>query len=286
MSKRADRGRSTLLPLHAEVFGSEGPPLLLLHGFGTNGFTWSRWIQELSRDFRVHVVELKGFGHAPKPRDGLYSPADQATLIHHWILQNDLRDLTLVGHSLGGGVALLTALSFLHSDPDRIRALAILAGIAYPQPVSRYLRILGNPLWGPLLLRLFPSRLVIRTALRKAYHPSHPVSASYVEAYAHLLRFPDGRYVLSRSAAQFQTPEAMSAIDRYPEMDIPTLLLWGRNDPVVPLWVGERLAVDLPRARLEVLEDCGHMPQEEAPQEALEHLLPFLSETAGKAGGG
>ena len=273
------RNPAVPLPLHAETWGESGPNILLLHGFGTNGYTWSRWVPVLSRTHRVHVVEMKGFGKAPKPGDGRYSPMDQAALIHLWIKQAGLEDLTVVGHSLGGGVALLTALGLQGEEREKIQRLVLVAGIAYPQNLSRYLRLLGSPFWGPLLLRVLPSRSVIRIALRKAYHPSHPVSASHVEAYAQPLRTAQGRRALSRSAAQLMTPESVSLAGRYREVEIPTLLLWGRNDPVVPLWVGERLAEDLPNARLEIIDECGHMPQEEAAEESLRCLRRFLAET-------
>jgi len=226
----------------------------------------------------VFVVDMKGFGHARKPRDGRYSPVDQADLVIRWILQQDLRDLTVVGHSLGGGVALLTALSLEGEDRRRIRRLALIAGIAYPQPLSPYLRMLGNPLWGPFLLRILPLRRVFRIALRRAYHPSRSLSGSHVDAYVQPLRTPAGRYALSRAAAQLVTPETVSLAARYSEVDLPTLLLWGRQDPVVPLWVAERLLAALPHARLEILDRCGHMPQEEAAEESLRVLQMFLGE--------
>jgi pimeloyl-ACP methyl ester carboxylesterase len=267
------------LPLHAETHGEGGTSILLLHGFGTSGYTWNRWVPTLSKTHIVHVLDLKGFGAAPKPRDHRYSPLDQASLVTRWILQNDLRELTLVGHSLGGGVALLTALDLQEVDMGRVRRLVIVAGIAYPQPISRYLRLLGTPLLGPLVLRVLPMDPVIRTALRRAYYPANPVSESHVAAYAAPLRTPGGRSALSRSAAQLMTPELESVTGRYGEISIPCLLLWGRNDPVVPLWVGRRLAEELPDARLEILNACGHMPQEERAEETLEHLRCFLDET-------
>lgn len=132
---------------------------------------------------------------------------------------------------------------------------------------------------GPFLLRLLPTKTLIRMAMRRAYHPSHPVSEFHVEAYAGPLRTPEGRYALSRSAAQLMSLELASITARYREIAVPCLLLWGRNDPVVPVWVGERLAEALPRSRLEVLPQCGHMPQEEKAAAALARVTAFLKET-------
>jgi len=267
------------LPLHSEALGRDGAPVVLLHGFGTNGYTWSRWAPKLSEEHRLHIVEMKGFGEAPKPRDHRYSPQHQADLLQRWILENDLHDITLVGHSLGGGVALLTALRESKEATRRIKRLVLVASIAYPQPVPRALRFLARPFLGPLALRLLPKKRVIRTALRMAYHPANPVSESYVEAYARPLRTAEARQALSCSAAQLLPPGAESLAGEYRKIELPTLLLWGRQDRVVPTWVGERLSRELPEARLEIVDECGHMPQEEKPAESLERFRTFFLET-------
>jgi len=266
------------IPFHVETSGRGTRDVVLLHGFGTSGHTWNGWLPRLSEVSRVHVVDLKGFGAAPKPDDGRYSPLDQATALVDWIRRGDLRRVILVGHSLGGGVALLTALKLNGSEPDRIAGLALLAGIAYPQPVSRYLRLLGRPRLGPLLLRLLPKRPLMRVALRMAYHPSHPVSESRVDAYTTPLRTVAGRRALSRSASSLWAPEMAEVIQSYDRISVPCLLIWGDTDRVVPLWVGKRLASEIPRARLEILEKCGHMPQEEDPDASLDHLLGFMDQ--------
>ena len=71
-------------------------------------------------------------------------------------------------------------------------------------------------------------------------------------------------------------PDLKKFTSRIPEIDVPTLLLWGKHDWVVPLDVAERLLAALPRAQLEVMEDCGHVPPEEFPKESLEIVLKFL----------
>jgi pimeloyl-ACP methyl ester carboxylesterase len=111
-----------------------------------------------------------------------------------------------------------------------------------------------------------------------AYHPSREVSDFHVEAYARPLQTSAGRRALSRSAASLRSPDLASASRHYHEIDVPTLLLWGAADPVVPLWVGERLASVLPQARLEIMARCGHMPQEEDPEASLDHLLRFMED--------
>jgi len=171
-------------------------------------------------------------------------------------------------------------MGLLEERPVRIRRLVLLAGTAYPQPISPYLRLLATPALGPLLLAVLPRRLLIRKALRMAYHPSHPVDEALVEAYARPLQSFAGRRALSRSTAGLISAQVHLQSTGYAKIRMPSLLVWGREDPVVPMWVGERLALDLPAAELHILEGCGHMPQEEAAEESLDVLLRFLEKTA------
>ncbi|MBE3110073.1 MAG: alpha/beta fold hydrolase, partial [Acidobacteria bacterium] len=85
----------------------EGKPVLLIHGFGASTFTWRGVAPELAQDNHVIAVDLKGFGQSDKPLDERYAASDQAALLAQLIEARDLRDLTLVGHSYGGGIALL-----------------------------------------------------------------------------------------------------------------------------------------------------------------------------------
>ena len=99
--------------MHVEHYGDGPRQIMLLHGFGANSSTWRSWIGGLAKEHRVWSVELKGHGSAPAPPDDLYSPLDHADLVRRLIVQKDLRRLTLIGHSMGGGIALLVAFELL-----------------------------------------------------------------------------------------------------------------------------------------------------------------------------
>lgn len=265
------------LPVHAEWHGKEGSPILLVHGFSTNGYTWNRWTPTLAKEHRLLVVDLKGAGSSPKPPDQAYGPRDQAELLYRLILQHDLRDLTLVGHSLGGGIALLTALRLLNETEPRLKRLALVAGAAYPQPIPRFIALAARPFLGPLALKILPASFIIRAGLRRAYFRPEKITRSQVEAYAEPLRKKEGRRALSKMAGQIIPPELDQITPRYRKITVPTLLIWGRQDIIVPLRIGERLARELPQAELHVLAECGHMPQEEEPETSLKVFLDFLA---------
>ncbi|MCH7891789.1 MAG: alpha/beta hydrolase, partial [Gemmatimonadetes bacterium] len=102
------------------------------------------------------------------------------------------------------------------------------------------------------------------------------VTEAQVTAYAEPLNSPAHRTALIKTAGKLIPPDLAEVTKRIPEIKLPTLLLWGRHDWVVPLEVAERLLADLPGAQLEIIEDCGHVPPEEIPKESLEIVLKFL----------
>lgn len=262
--------------LDAESVGT-GPPLLLLHGFGASRYTWRHLAAPLARHHRVILVDLRGFGRSPKPLDARYTVHDQAALVTRLIVEEDLRGLTLVGHSFGGAVALATALTLREQGPDRLAGLILIGVPAYRQATPGFIRVLQTPLVGPLALWLLPARFQARRILALAYREGAPIPEDAVTAYAEALAIPAGRHAVVRTARQLPPPDVDEAAARYPTLDVPTLLLWGRHDRIVPVAVGERLQRALPRAELVVLEGSGHVPQEEEPGRVLEAIEAFLA---------
>ena len=270
------------LPLHVETLGPPpGPDVdtyLLIHGYGASTFTWRYWAPRLAERGHVLMVDMKGSGRAPKPDDGRYAPEHQAELVLRLIARRDLRRLTLVGHSLGGGVALLTALGLREEGAERLERLVVVAGAAYDQRLPPFVKLADHPRASSLLFRLLGPRRVVRLVLRSIVHDRASVDEEQVRGYAAPLGSSQALRALLATARQIRPARLERLVARYAQVDVPTLLLWGRRDRVVPLWVGERLAGDLPRARLHVLDACGHLPPEELPDESWHVLERFLQE--------
>lgn len=263
------------LPIHVEVHG-RGRPILLIHGFAGSAFSWRYWVQDLARDHSVILVDLKGHGCAPAPRDGRYSPADQADLVYRHLVHEDLSDVTLVGHSMGGAVALFVALRCLDQGDARVSRMVLVAGAAFPQPLPPFIRMARGPL-GRMVARLLPKRRLVRMILRSIVHDPAGISESQVLGYSEPLRPRAHQIAILETAAQLVPEDPEAVTSRYSEIHLPTLLLWGDHDHVVPLWVGERLAEVLPHATLRVLENCGHLPPEEKSTESLQVFREFLT---------
>ena len=254
----------------------KGPPLLLIHGFGASTFTWRHVAPELAKTHRVIAVDLKGFGQSDKPFDGRYSVFDQAELLAQLIEDKDLRNLTLVGHSFGGGIALLLALEANRRLEGRISRLVLLDTIAYPQHIPVFFRLLDVPLVSQLGVRMVPPSVQTRVALRIAYLDDSKIDPEEVAIYAAPLKTAAGKHAIIHSARQIMPDGIAELSERYKTIELPTLILWCDHDRIVPLEVGLRLRRTLPNSTLRLVEDCGHMPQEEQPELTLQLIKAFI----------
>jgi len=254
----------------------KGPPVLLIHGFGASTYTWRGIAPELAQNHRVIAVDLKGFGQSDKPFDTRYSVFDQAELLAQLIVDRDLHDLTLVGHSFGGGVALVLALSDDERLKGRITKLVLLDTIAYPQDIPVFFRMLDMPLFSHVGVRMVPPAMQTRIALRIAYLDNSKIEDEEVETYAAPLRTAAGKHAIIHSARQIMPEDLNEISERYKSIEMPTLILWCDHDRIVPLDVGLKLRRTLPNSTLKLVEGCGHMPQEEQPAATLDLIRNFL----------
>jgi pimeloyl-ACP methyl ester carboxylesterase len=262
--------------LHYEERGS-GEPILFVHGFGASIFSWRYLVPALEKNARLILLDLKGFGRSPKPADGQYSVYDQAQLVHRFIADRDLTNLTLIGHSYGGGVALVTSLSLLAEGHQRLRRLVLIDSVGYKQPLPLFVRILRNAVLGPLAVTVVPRKLQVLSILKLAYHDSGKITGAAVDNYAEPLSSPGGRQALRETAKAMIPPDIEALTSQYRRITVPTLILWGKEDHIVPLAIGMRLKEDIPNSTLDVIEECGHIPHEEQPERALAAVQGFLA---------
>jgi len=265
------------LQLHQETYGG-GDPIIFLHGLGGSLYTWRHLIGPLAPHYRLILFDLKGAGQSPKPYDDKYSMFDQGELIYRFILQNDLRKITLVGHSFGGGVTLLLALKLTQRDPSRLSRLILIDTVAYPQKLPGVIRMLRMPLVGWLGLYLIPDKTKVRNMMESMYYDDSKISPEDVAAYAAPLSLPGAKYALRQTARQIIPDNIDEITGMYPRIDVPTLIIWGQEDKIIPLGNGVRLHQAIRNSRLVVIERCGHDPPDERPAELTEAIQEFLTD--------
>lgn len=254
----------------------EGNPVLLIHGFGASSYSWRHIIAPLARKYRVITIDLKGFGESPKPRDDLYSVYEQARLVRNFILENNLQNIHIIGHSYGGGVALVTSVYLAASHPNLQNSLILIDSIAYPQELPDFVEVLATPVLGPLMIYTIPNTIQVKSLLKKVYFNDALIPQSAIDHYAGNLGKSNAKYATLTTARQMLPTDLQQFSGNYANLTIPTLIVWSKEDEIVPLAIGERLHADLPNSQLVVLDDVGHAVQEEKPSLLLPYLQQFL----------
>ncbi len=264
----------------ASSSSGKGDPVLLIHGFGASSYSWRHIVEPLAQQYRVITIDLKGFGKSPKPRDNHYSVYEQARLVRNFILENDLKDVHIIGHSYGGGVALATSIYLSTSHPGLQKSLVLMDSIAYPQELPGFVQILATPVLGPLLIHAIPNTFQVKNLLKKVYFDDDLIPQSAIDHYADNLGQPHAKYATLTTVRQMLPRDLQQFSENYADLTIPTLIIWSKEDEIVPLAIGERLHKNIPHSKLIILSNVGHAAQEEKPSLVLPHLQQFLDAQA------
>lgn len=255
--------------------------LLLLHGLFDHRGTWSYVTPHLAAaGFRVIAPDLVGFGASSRPllRDlpahERYSIDTQVGFLRTFIRQLHLDDLVLVGNSLGGGAALRMLCTPWPTAP-RIRALVLENAVGHDQTLPPYIQLLASvpgrlllhPWIQPLALATGIARFVTRRTFRQAFHDPGKIPPELLDAAVELLRTPNTLYAYSQSARNLIPRDMASFPDHYRHIDAPTLILWGRDDRIVPPLFALLFEEEIPGSTLHVFDECGHAPHLELPVE-------------------
>lgn len=264
---------------HYREYPAPGRNIVLVHGFSSSTYSWEKVAPLLQRQgYHVWALDMKGFGWSDKPQNTAYDALTLAEEVNRWMEAMKLRDAVIAGNSLGGGVAWLMAL--LH--PDKVHSLILVDSAAYPIEMPPVMKMAALPLSAGVS-KLFFSRVVVRWTLAEVYHSRNDITDQQVNAYYDRLRTEgalDAQIAVVR-ALDHKTFEPY--IRRIPEIKKRTLVIWGENDRWIPLQVGLQLKAELPDSALAVIPACGHIPQEERPEETARVMAAFMA--AGSAGG-
>ncbi len=234
-------GRYRIHALHT----GDGPPLVLLHGLSGSARWWRSNVPALAQHFRTHTPDLVGFGQS-RTWSAQPSIAEMAELMVQWLAFNEIERASIIGHSMGGQVAIHIAAKW----PARVDKLVLVSAAGIPREltlsaITRFVAEIVPPRgWGkPTFL---PT--VAADALRAG-------PRSLLGAANRLLR-DDVRPLLEKISA-------------------PTLLVWGRLDPLTPIAQGQHMAESIHGARMLIFDDAAHMPMVDAPDRFNREVLQF-----------
>jgi pimeloyl-ACP methyl ester carboxylesterase len=278
---RLRRGELDGIDLHYVSVG-QGAVTLLLHGLGGFAESWGQTLEALGSSSRAIAIDLPGFGESAKP-DRAYTLGFFVQVVEELLDALEVERVRLVGHSLGGGIAMAFALA----RPERVERLALLAAVVPGCPLrpSLMYRLMSAPGLGEVL-SLFATRAICAAALRRCFVVRKPEEIAWLVGHQYAARTTrEGRaaYLATlrgvKEAFTVQAPTYRAALAGW---DRPTLMIHGRQDPVVPPSHAEAAARAIRRLEVRWLDRCGHFPQLEHGLVVNAWLEKFLPARAGR----
>lgn len=258
--------------LHYQEAGSpEHPAMILIHGFTASTLVWSEVLLPIAESgFRVIAPDLAGFGFSGKPKNGEYTIEWQARLIIGLMDHLGIERASLVGNSYGGAVAAICALDY----PQRVERLVLVGAVSNDDVKKRLMLRLGrSPVVGdlisPLLLDL---RWLVRQRMMRNRIRLKEINERRFEAHHRHLRTSSTQRAALRMLRRWRAERIRRDAHLIKQ---PVLLIWGEQDAEIPLANGKFLHREIQGARLIVFRNCGHLPQEEYPQEFVELVTEF-----------
>lgn len=256
----------------------EGPPLVLLHGVGTSSGEWSWVLPGLARNNLVYAIDLPGYDGSYEPP--AYSPAFTASFVGSFLDAVGAERAVVVGNSFGGLVALHLALS----EPARVSALVLSDSAGLGREVNPALVALSSPGGGELAKTLAKTRLgaaqrSVQRALLLFARPWRIRWKWVKDQYklAQLPNFTDATLAFLRNAVG-ATGQREVLLDRLAQLRMPTLIVWGVEDRLLPYSQAKDAIALVQDGSLELIPNCGHLPHVEQPKRFVSALGGFLSE--------
>ena len=244
------------------LHGGEGDPLVVIHGGGDSSKAWLENLEELSKHYTVYAPDLPGFGRTQSMNDR-FRITEYVEFIKGFTESLELEHFHLVGHSLGGGIALHFALKF----PHKIKRLVLVSSLFLGKEIALWARFLSSPAFirsiGEAGIAIFKA---VGWLLKLLYAPFE-----FIVPFSRV-QMDIGKVIMT---LQGQTTVLLN---RLSELVIPTLLIWGAKDGIVPARHAYVAAEIIPECQLHVFEECGHSVYKQKVREFSQLLVGFLND--------
>ena len=262
---------------YVDVGSGEEEPVVLVHGLGGQWQNWLENIPRLAQERRVLALDLPGFGLTPEPGDGEISISGYGRCVDAFCEQLGLDKVDMVGNSMGGFVAAEVAIQF----PERVSRLVLVsaAGITSADTLQAPILTFGR----------IATALATNSAARHRRVAARPLgrhaALALVARHPRLLKADLAYEGFFKGAGKGGFDDALRACldydfrDRLPDVRVPTLIVWGEKDSIIPVRDANEFERLIPDSRKVVMKDTGHIPMAERPQAFNDVLTEFLAET-------
>lgn len=246
-------------------------PIVLIHGTGASLHTWEPWVSELKNEHRIITLDLPAYGLTGPNQTGDYSQDFYVSFLDNFLSKLNIKRCILGGNSLGGSITWAYALE----HPEKVSKMILVDAGGYPmvsKSVPIAFQIAKIPVLGNLFKYILP-RPIIEKSLQNVYVHDDRISSELVGRYYDLASRAGNRQAfLDRIKSSFQNAKYL----KIKTLMMPTLIIWGKEDELIPLNVAEKFHKDLPNDTIIIFKDLGHTPMEEDPIITVEAVKMFL----------
>ncbi|MCO1332783.1 alpha/beta hydrolase [Microbulbifer sp. OS29] len=260
---------------YREVGSENGRKILCLHGGGDSLSTWNAWNVKMGQKYHLILVDMPGHGLTDPLAEGTYTPKHFANFIAEFVEALQLEDFVIVGHSFGGN----GVLRYLTEHPEIPKAAILISPCGYKcgkgLEMSRTTARFVTNHWGRWLVSHLGSRGILRKMLRSKFvYDPQALPEEMLERIYLLSRYEKNRgtviNLVANATLNFQPLSGLENIK------LPVLLIWGAEDQIVPLQIGQYFCEKLPRGELVVYQKIGHLPQVENAAQSATDAMQFL----------
>ncbi|WP_239615418.1 alpha/beta fold hydrolase [Cohnella mopanensis] len=248
------------------------PPVILLHGTAAYHYCWRNVASLLKEHYHVIIPDLMGMGFSDKSLEAVYSKAAHADRLIEMLQQLKVGPAHLIGHSLGGEIAAHVAVK----APELLASVSFIAPDGFRAGISKAVRLLAKigimtPMFRFLLKRPMKPAMMARTLGLPVEH----ITPGFLEAWTKPYSHPNLAKIITKTLAEDDTGAISYGV---PTIKLPALLIYGKKDRMLPQRVFEAYKTALPKMKVEVYEDAGHVIMEQYPERLSDTILNFLNE--------
>jgi pimeloyl-ACP methyl ester carboxylesterase len=252
---RLDNG----INIHYLEKGSGDNNIILLHGFGSSTYTWKQTIPALSKFMHVYAPDMMGFGFSDKPLDGTYTYDNFADIVLQFMDKKGIKKATIAGSSMGGGITLAFAAKY----PERVERVILVDSAGYPHKNGGPLKLLGAPVLGPFIFSLNNPNAMGLVLKQTSFYDDTQVTDVRKQAYFQPFRVHGAARAASKTVKAIA---GTSLQDKIKKIDKPTLIVWGKEDALIPFDNARRFQRDIKDSELVPFHNAATCPRRKSPR--------------------
>ena len=250
---------------------NDSVPLVLIHGTGASLHTWEKSVHLLKDSFRIITMDLPAYGLTGPNPERIYTQAFYVQFIHEFLTSIKVDRCIIGGNSLGGAIAW----NYTSVYPSKVKKLILIDAAGYPM-VSESKPIAFTLAQIPVLKHLLnyvTPRFLAEKSVMNVYDDPSKVTDTLVDRYFELFLREGNRQAFVDRMVFSEYPEYLEKIR---SIKVPTLILWGENEKLIPIENALKFQADLPNDTLIILDKTGHVPMEETPERTVAAIRSFL----------